>query len=166
MAEALFNTKDVIEVTAEDVAHLKARAMSAPRQRFRLCLHQRPEDGVQEMVIVCGAGTYFRPHRHPHGRSESCHIIEGTMTVYVFDDHGRVERRIEMGDANSGNTFFYRLCAQSWHLPLPTSETLVYHETYQGPFAPDEVEYAPWSPEEDDPSLMQYLEALEREPGK
>lgn len=162
MTEALFNTEDVIEVNDVTLSDLKDRAAAAPRGRFRLCLHHGPADPVQEMVIACGSGTYFRPHRHPAGKSESYHIIEGEMTVYLFDDNGQVVRRIRMGDKLSGKTFYYRLSAPLWHLPLATSNSLVYGETYCGPFLKDgDVEYASWSPTENSPDVSAYLTSLE-----
>lgn len=162
MSEALFNSDDIIEVNADTLAELKRRRDAAPRGRFRLCLHHDTQDPVQEMLIVCGRGTYFRPHRHPAGKSESVHVVEGTMTIYVFDDLGNVVRRVRLGDGNSGESFLYRLSASVWHLPLPTSETLVYHEVSCGPFSKDGgAEYAPWSPAENDPAVDSYLQTLE-----
>jgi glucose-6-phosphate isomerase len=36
-------------------------------------------------------------------------------------------------------------------MPVPTSEWLVYHETYSGPFNKDyDVEFPAWAPHEDD----------------
>ena len=94
MSEAIFNQSAIVEVTRDTVAELKRQAQRAPRGRFRLCMHQRLDDQVQEMVIVCGRGTYFRPHRHPAGKSESYHVIEGAMSVF-FSDNGEVIRRIK-----------------------------------------------------------------------
>lgn len=149
MSEATFNQQDIIEVTCDIVADLKRKAKAAPRGRYRLCLHHTTEDQVQEMVIVAPKGTYFRPHRHPAGKSESYHVVEGTMGVFFFDDAGKVTKRIDMGAAGTGQTYLYRLSSRLWHIPVPTSDFVVYHEVYCGPFTTDDVEFAPFSPPEE-----------------
>jgi len=149
--QATFATDDILEVTPDTVEELKALAMDSPRLQSRLCMHHNVDAIVHEMINACRRGAYIRPHRHPEGKSESYHVIEGEMTVYFFDDEGRVVRRLRMGEAGSGATFLYRLSASQWHLPVPDSPMVVYHETFCGPFERDrDVEYAPWSPDWDD----------------
>lgn len=162
MTEAIFFSDDVIEVDASAIEDLLVRAGDSPRGRFRLCLHHSQQDPVQEMIIACRRGAYIRPHRHPHGKSESYHLIQGEMTVFIFDDAGKVVRRIEMG-ADSGKTFVYRLANNLWHLPVPRSEFVVYHEVYTGPFEKEaDVQYAAWSPDEEDiSSVEQFLNQLD-----
>lgn len=149
MQEATFNQSDIVEVTPATVEDLKRQAKAAPRGRYRLCLHRSTQDQVQEMVIVAPRGTYFRPHRHPAGKTESYHVVDGSMSVFFFDDSGRVIRRIDMGSLASGKTYLYRLSNRIWHIPVPTSEYVVYHEVYCGPFGPGDVEFAPFSPPEE-----------------
>lgn len=151
MPEAIFATDDILEVTPATVAKLKALAADSPRGQSRLCMHHTIEHPLHEMINVCRRRAYIRPHRHPEGKSESYHVIEGSMTVYFFDDDGRVVRRLRMGEPGSGATFLYRLAASRWHLPVADSPMVVYHETFVGPFRRDaDVEYAPWSPAADD----------------
>jgi cupin fold WbuC family metalloprotein len=157
MQEATFNQSDIVEVTSATVEELKQKAKAAPRGRYRLCLHRSTQDQVQEMVIVAPRGTYFRPHRHPAGKSESYHVVEGSMTVFFFNDAGEVIRRIDMAahgtagaDSGGGKTYLYRLSNRIWHIPVPTSDFVVYHEVYCGPFDRDaDCEYAPFSPPEE-----------------
>ena len=161
-SEAEFNAADIIEVNRKTVARLKAAAAQSPRGRYRLCLHRSTEHLVNEMVIICGSGTYIRPHRHPQGRDESYYIIEGNMVVLIFDDSGQVVRQVEMGEYQSGFTVLYRLCSNLWHLPVILSEWVVYHEVLTGPFNKIEtVEYAPWSPPESDSlAVSDYMKDL------
>ena len=70
MDEALFSRDEIVEVSADTLRALRQRAAQAPRGRYRLCMHRSVEDQIQEMVIVCPRGTYFRPHRHPEGKTE------------------------------------------------------------------------------------------------
>jgi len=156
MPEAIFATDDILEVGPATVAKLKARAADSPRRQSRLCMHHNVDDSVHEMINACCRGAYIRPHRHPEGKTESYHVIEGAMTVYFFDDEGRVVSRLKMGVAGAGTTFLYRLAASRWHLPVAESQMVVYHETFCGPFLKDrDVEYAPWSPSWDDPEAVE-----------
>lgn len=156
MQEATFNQSDIVEVTSTTVEELKAKAKAAPRGRYRLCLHRSTEDQVQEMVIVAPRGTYFRPHRHPAGKTESYHVVEGSMTVFFFNDAGEVIRRIDMAAHGAGKTYLYRLSNRIWHIPVPTSDFVVYHEVYCGPFDREgDCEFASFSPPEDAPAEIE-----------
>jgi cupin fold WbuC family metalloprotein len=151
LSEAIFSEESIEEVGPERLRELEERASASPRGRFRLCLHGSVDDRVQEMVNVFLKRTYIRPHRHPDDKAESYHVIRGEMTVFVFDEHGGVERRIEMGSAEQGKVPLYRLRSGRWHAPIPTSETVIFHEVYTGPFDRErDVEEAAWSPEESD----------------
>lgn len=149
MQEILVNSEAILEVTPEVVSDLKRRAMASPRRRSRLLMHHVPEHLTQEMLIVFHQGSYMPPHRHPAGKSESYHLLAGTMTVFFFDDAGRVLRTIDLGPAGGERASLYRLSAPLWHMPVATSEWLVYHEVYTGPFVKErDVEFAPWAPPE------------------
>ena len=162
--EAEFNTEDIIEVNRATVARLVQLAAQAPRKRYRLCLHRSPDLVVNEMVIVGTRGTYIRPHRHPAGKDESYYVMEGEMVVFIFDNSGKVVRHVEMGEYKSGRTVLYRLSASIWHLPVPLTEWVVYHEVFTGPFEKDrDVEYAPWSPPETEvAAVSSYMDGLMR----
>lgn len=151
MPEAIFATEEIVEVGPDMLERLKQSAAESPRGRFRLCLHTSTEHCQQEMAIVLCRGTYVRPHRHIPEKSKSYHLIDGEMAVYLFDDHGHVVRRIDMGPPGSGKSFLYRTVSRLWYLPVATTDMVVYHEVFPGPFhKDDDVEYAAWSPKEDD----------------
>ena len=154
--------QDILVITPQVIDDLKRRARALPRKRFRLCMHHSLEDQTQEMVIVAHQGTFIPPHRHPKGKSESYHVIEGTMTVCLFDHQGTLIHSIEMAKAGGKKPFLYRLSTNQWHMPLPTSQWVVYHETYSGPFKKEEdVEFPPWAPRENDKKqVKRFLAAL------
>jgi glucose-6-phosphate isomerase len=158
--QALFNTDEVLLVDDDLVAELKRRALDAPTRRFRLCLHQSPEDAVQEMIVVHCRDNYSRPHSH--SVATSMMILEGELTVLLFADDGEVTRRIEMGARASGKPFALRLEPGGWHMPVCRSEQLVFYETQAGPFVRERVNvWAPWSPAEDDPAAVAgYMRSL------
>ena len=158
MTEAIFNEQGILEVTPQLVEEFKQKALANSRKRFRLCMHHSSEDLTHEMLIVFHQASFMPPHRHPKGKSESYHVVEGAMNVYFFDDEGQVIRKIEMGEVGSGKPFLYRLSESTWHMPLPTSEWLVYHETYSGPFKKDyDVEFPSWAPEEGKKEEVQHF---------
>lgn len=157
---ALFNTGDVLEVDRKMIEVLKERARRAPTRRYRLCLHQSPDEVVQEMVIVHCRDNYSRPHRHT--APSSCTILEGELSVFLFDGDGKVSGRIDLGTQGSGKPFALRLGAGVWHMPVCRSEQLVFYETMTGPFERESAnDWAPWSPDEDDTEgISAYLRAL------
>lgn len=163
--DSIFNRQDVIEVGPESLEDLKSRARASPRSRSRLCLHRSVDEDVHEMVIVLCRATFIRPHRHPVGKAESYHVIDGGMDVFLFDDAGKVMRIIKMGAPSAGKTFLYRLMSNLWHMPVVRSEFVIYHETYQGPFRKDrDVEYAGWAPEESDvDGVKRFLKKIDKE---
>lgn len=161
MQEAIFNTEPLIEVSAQMVQELKQQALQSPRGRFRLCLHRSHDDPIQEMVIACVRGTYFRPHRGRSAHTKSYHVITGELSVFLFDDRGTILRRVEMASAGSDKPFLFRLVEREWHMPVPQSEIVVYHEVCRGPFRKDtDVQLAPWSPAEGDPAAAAYVARL------
>ena len=151
MERSIVNTEPIYEVTPQVIETLKDRAHSLPDKSFRVCLHHSIDHPVQEMVIAMSKDTYWRAHRHPSGQSESYAVIEGAMRVFFFDDQGTIIRTVDMGTPNSAKTFLYRLSAPIWHMPICLSDESVYHEVREGPYDKlRDVEYAPWSPVEND----------------
>ncbi|MBI5882099.1 MAG: cupin fold metalloprotein, WbuC family [Elusimicrobia bacterium] len=151
MPESIFNTRDICAVDAATLADIERLAAESPRRRFRLCMHHSTEARVHEMVISLTGKTFVQPHRHVVPKAESYHVIKGEMDVFFFGGRGEVAGFLGMGDLASGKPFLYRLSSSTWHMPLPRSETVVFHEVYEGPFVKDiDVEYAPWAPSEAD----------------
>jgi hypothetical protein len=93
-------------------------------------------------------------------KSESFHIIEGCLKVVIFDDSGDVADVIDMGDYSTGKCFYQRISRAFFHTVIPTSETVVFHETTKGPFRSEDTVFAPWSPTENDEGTPAYLKML------
>lgn len=148
--DALFNTSVYLAVGQEEIEELKRRARQSPRGRYRLCLHHRPEDAIQEMLTVHCRGNYSRPHRHAH-TANSYYMIEGELETLIFNDEGQVTERIRLGAHGQGAAMCLWIAAGCWHMPVCLSELAVFHEVIGGPFERDKTnEWAPWSPDEDD----------------
>lgn len=148
MSNASFASGPIISITSDMVEDIKAKAAASEIGRHRICLHQSVEDRTQEMVIACRGDTIMPPHRHPAGRSESYHVIEGAMKVLFFDDDGNLNDCLEMAEHGSDKPYLYRLSAPRWHTAYPVTDWLVYHEVLTGPFHADQVvEYPKWMPQ-------------------
>jgi cupin fold WbuC family metalloprotein len=124
----------------------------------RVCLHTSPESNFHEMVILERRGYYFPPHKHAN-KAQSCNILRGAAAVFVFDDAGNVKRTSVLG--RNGNLIF-RIGEERYHLTLPLTEFIVYHEGKPGPFLREgDSIYAEWAPKrEDKQAVADYVSGL------
>ena len=160
--EVYYSNVPVTQVTTADISRLKELAKANPRRRVRLCAHPGVTDTLHEMIIVHSRGNYVRPHRH-RGKSESFHIIEGSLVVLLFDEVGEIKGSLSMGTQGNDDVLYYRLSEPDFHTVIPTTELVVFHETTNGPFRREETEFAPWAPQEDSPDASSYMEGLSRQ---
>ena len=152
-SEVLYTNDTISTVNRPDVKNLKILSINNERKRIRLCTHSDSNQVLHEMLIVHGKSTYVHPHKHP-GKSESTHIIEGLVDIILFDDDGRIDRVIEMGDYASGKIFYYRIATPIFHTLIIRSDILVFHETTNGPFNKESTIFAPWAPTGTAPDLV------------
>ncbi len=143
--EVLYSIDPLTRIDRDDVEELKRMCAATPRKRLRICAHPSPADELHEMLIVIGQESYFPPHRHP-GKSESFHVVEGLLTVFIFEEDGKLRDRIPMGPVNSERPFFYRLSTPLFHMPVIESDFALFHEVTNGPFRQGETEFASWAP--------------------
>jgi cupin fold WbuC family metalloprotein len=159
--EALAVSDAIVELRSDAVDLLKARLVHGSRGRMRILTHRDTGDQVQEMLIAFRRGVYMPPHKHID-KSESFHVVEGSLDVVVFADNGEVLEVIPMGDYHSGKVFFYRIADPLYHTLVVRSDVVVFHETSGGPFSREANVYASWAPDERDTSAAeQYLVELE-----
>jgi len=150
VSEEVFYARDgIVRIGPEEIDVVKRQALFNPRRRCRICAHPSTEDRLHEMIIVHAGDLYVHPHRHP-GKSESFHIIEGRLSVVLFDDAGHEVDRIRMGPPGSGRAVFYRLSQALYHTVLLEDPIVVFHEVTNGPFVAGETEFAPWAPGDGD----------------
>lgn len=143
-------------VGPSDIEQLVSSARSAPLGRARLCLHHGVEDPLHEMIIAFVADSYIPPHRHL-GRTESFHLLQGTVVVVLFNDAGEITQRIRLSAESVQEPRVYRLQKTVWHTVVVLSQTAVLHEVTSGPFNPTSTETAPWAPRPDDPAAKRAL---------
>jgi len=153
----------IVQVDESQLEELKAQAARNPRQRARICAHKDVQDRLHEMLIVQARGAYVRPHKHLR-KPESFHVIEGAATVIFFDDDGKMEDVICIGNFESGRPFYFRNDDPRYHTQIVTSDFLVFHETTNGPFNRADTVFAPWSPEESDVGgVKAFMDKLSRD---
>lgn len=162
--EEVFYLRDAItKVNHKDIEFLKNKATDNKRKRVRACSHKGVEDSLHEMLIVHAKGAYIRPHKHIN-KIESFHMIEGRLKVVIFNETGEILEVINMGDYDSGETFYYRLSESYFHTVVPISDFVVFHETTNGPFRRSDMVFASWSPAEDEfEKQKDYLKELTAE---
>ncbi len=158
--EVLYAIDSIVRMDASDIMNLKKMAKLNKRRRIRLCAHKEVEEIIHEMLIVHERGCYVQPHMHKN-KNESFHVIEGMADIILFDEEGRINEIIPMGDFGSGRKFYYRLPPSRYHTLFIKSEWLVFHEITKGPFKAEDTIFAPWSPDTSDEILVsQYMEMI------
>jgi cupin fold WbuC family metalloprotein len=152
----------VVRAGAQQVAFLKRQAAANARRRARICAHRTNEDRLHEMLIAISSDSYIHPHKHLR-KSESFHIVEGTVDIVMFDDAGAVTDVIELGDVASGRNFYYRLSDSVFHTLVIHGDFLVMHEVTNGPFVREETVLAPFAPgEERRDAALAYMAGVAR----
>lgn len=146
--EVFVAEEQIVRLSKQEIAFLKRQAESNARQRARICAHKTSEDTLHEMVIAMTAQSYIHPHKHL-GKSESFHIVEGEVDVVMLDDRGDIVEIIDLGEAESGRNFYYRLSNNAFHTLLIRTDFLVVHEVTNGPFVRDKTALAPFAPSEE-----------------
>ena len=145
-SEVLYANGGIVTVNRKRVSLLKRVARESESHKSRLCAHRDIEERLHEMFIVLRKGAYIRPHKHQN-KSESFHLVEGSVDVVLFNEEGTIREVVKMGEYNSGKVFYYRLNEPLYHTFLLNSQHIIFHETTNGPFRKENTYFAPWSPE-------------------
>ena len=141
-------------VMDDAIAFLKSAAAENRRGRARLCAHPEDGDALHEMLIAHTGGAYVQPHKH-RGKSESFHVVEGRLKIFLFGDDATWQQTIQMSPPGGGGSFFYRLHSETFHSVLPETDFVVFHEVTNGPFNVADRIDADWAPTEGgDPELQ------------
>lgn len=113
----------------------------------RISLHATPEADLHNMIIFQHHKAYTRPHKHV-SKSETYHIVEGEVALFVFDDEGTV---IERFDMSLQKKIICRIEKNYYHTLIPLSNFVIFLESRPGPFLRESDSFFPqWSIEVDD----------------
>lgn len=140
-----FSNGDIIKVHSDRLNEFKTIALNnTQRKRYRLCLHDSPENRQQEMLICTTKDDYSRPHKHA-GISESHYIIDGSERIVLFDEDGNIKDTFIL--ERSYGYLSYRINSQMYHMSIPISDTVIKLEVKPGPFVPESNIYPDWAPD-------------------
>ncbi len=145
--EVLVADEKIVRIGRPDIEALQVSFAESARGRSRICAHRGSSEALHEMLIVLARTTYIRPHKHL-AKCESFHIIQGELDVVIFDNEGNIADVVQMGEFDSRRYFYYRLVDPLFHTVIVRSESVIFHETTNGPFKREDTVFAPWSPAE------------------
>ncbi len=130
---------------------LTAQAVASPRKRAHHNLHASLEEGIHRLCIAAEPGTYIRPHRHlASNKWELFIVLRGSVTVMIYDDSGRIEKRITL--KAGGETCAVEMSADTWHNFICLEPGSIALETKPGPYiCLAGNDFAAWAPEEGTP---------------
>jgi len=154
---------DVTLISSALFDQVAARAEASPRRRMNHNFHSGPGDNPHRFLNVLLLGTYVRPHRHADPpKAESFLVLEGAADVILFDDHGSITGRYQLGgDSPEGRLWGIDIPPAIWHTILPRSARVVCFEVKPGPWEPaTDKEFAAWAPAENDPEASAYGDGL------
>ena len=151
MKEIIQNKNKIVTFNKTIVSKLKKLADKSKNKRSRVIIHLDRNSKVNEMIICLKKNSYIQPHIHPISKTESYHIIEGEMNVFIFNQKGKILKIVKMGVHKKGYIFYYRMNIGIFHMPVATSRYCVYHEVFAGPFKKRrDVKYSKWSPNQNE----------------
>ena len=125
----------------EIVEELKQVATRSDRSRARLCLHPKPIDVHQEMLIVMARSAVELPQRRTLGFDTKV-VIEGRATLRYYSPEGSQIRSVDLGRDAS---LYVHTASSEYHSLLVESDWFVFLEILKGPFDSSTTEFAPWA---------------------
>ena len=157
--EVLYSSESFVTLDRDNLSQMKQMAKLNTRHRIRICTHQTIDDDVHEMIIYHPKDTYVPPHMHI-GKDESFHLISGEIILILFNEYGKISKVLKMGEYNTGNTFYYKIPAGTYHTQIFKQNTF-FHEVTRGPFDKNDSIIATWAPDENDSLLVkEYLKKI------
>jgi len=128
------------------IEELKQVASSSDRSRARLCLHPKPTDAHQEMLIVMARLAVELPQRRTFGFDTKI-VIEGQATLRYYSPEGSQIRSVSLGGDSS---LYVHTASSEYHSLLIESDWFVFLEILNGPFDVSTTEFATWGQVEGD----------------
>ena len=155
-----FSEGDVVKIHRKTIYEMKDIAEhNNLKKRYRLCLHDSPENSLHEMFICRSRNDYFRPDKH-YGFSESHTIIEGSEAIILFSDEGLI---IDIFILDRDKDYIsYRINSDIYHMTVPITEYAIDYEVKPGPFLPENNIYPDWAPEMNDlPAVSEFMKKID-----
>lgn len=144
-----FYCKEGISCVDEGILNELKKIAVEEERSVRICLHNSLEADLHNMLICQHINTYIRPHKHL-SKSETYHIIEGEIALFIFNDEGEVIERFDMSPQKK---VLCRIERNYYHTLIPITKHVIFHESRPGPFLKENDSFfPPWSisPDEKD----------------
>lgn len=150
-----FFCNDQSEPVNDDVIHsMTDWTKRHDLQELRICLHENKSDRFHQMIILQHNDRYRRPHKEEV--AESYHMIYGSMIVVLFDVYGKVSKRVLLSIPHAP---IFRMNRDTWHVNIPVTPTVIFHETKVSLNKEKSIEYPRWAPTEEKQGLV-YMRTL------
>ena len=130
---ACFAVRDNVAVGKKIIEDLKMLSQKLGNKDIRICLHNNRNSNLHNMINLLYKKEENIPHKHVH-KSESYHIIEGRMTITIYNENGKIVDKCLLDEKE---TFLYRVGKNTFHTTVPETEYVIFHETRPGPFSKD-----------------------------
>lgn len=149
---AYFSLNDVTRIDVKLFDELKNIAFEK-NKNVRICMHHEPSDLLHDSVIIECRDSYYPPKKYIN-KSQSFHIIDGSVAMFIFNDNGEV---IDCCVLDGKNCFVYRVEKNVYHTAIALTDYVIYHETTSGPYiGHDDRSFPSWGPQ--DINAPNYLE--------
>tara|TARA_B100000427_G_C15456960_1_gene572275 strand:- start:33 stop:560 length:528 start_codon:yes stop_codon:yes gene_type:complete len=94
----------------------------------RICLHSDYKDVLQDMVLIQHSKNFYPPHKHVN-RYDSYFVLKGCLGVIIFNNIGEIKRSFRLPKGS-----IYKTPKNQYHLTIPISKKVIYHEYRSGTF--------------------------------
>lgn len=113
---------------------LKELACLRQTPTFRVCLHTDDQNDIHEMLMVHTVPTSVGPLKQ-HKTSLSYHVLQGSLTIKLYDDQGAVRKEFLLGEGRPAalRAASLRLRASEFRSVHSTSPA-IFLEIASGPF--------------------------------
>ncbi len=146
--------QNITQLNSLDLNLLKKNILKNNSMGSRICLHTSIKDKIQQMILFHPKGSYIRPHKSI-SNEESYMILNGEMDVILFDNVGKIKKKIELGDLKSKKFFFFRMKKSLFRTMIIKKDT-IFLEVKKGPFVKNKSTiYADWSPKKNDKKKLE-----------
>lgn len=142
-------------------AELDQKAQESDRRRSNCNIHESYDAPVQRLFITLYPDSYIRPHKHIESTKwEFFLMVSGEVSFLMFSDNGECTHRYEL--SANGDIKGIEIPPNVWHCVVPKSSSATFFEVKQGPYiGTDDKGFASWSPPEGDPTVPDFLKALQ-----
>lgn len=153
-----FCTKNLVLIKRDIIKQLVEESNRNGACDIRISLHKSPAKDFHNMIILQRKGNYYRPHKHEN-KVEAYQMIEGKMAIFIFDGSGNI---INSHVLSPETNFIYRIGANKFHVTIPLTDFVIFHESKIGPFIREgDSIFADWTPDGSDPNeARKYFDLL------